>query len=102
NIGVWRFAGKLLAFGEQGLPWEMDPRTLSTLGPCTFGGGLNEVSPFAAHPKLDGGEMFTFGMSYSSQRPTLNLYRFDRRGALVYRRRIDTNGPYAVHDFGLS
>jgi all-trans-8'-apo-beta-carotenal 15,15'-oxygenase len=102
NVSVWRYAGKLMAFGEQGLPWEIDPLTLSTLGPYTFGGGLNEVSPFSAHPKFDRGEMFNFGMSFSNVRPTLNLYRFDDRGAAVYRRRIGVPDPCTVHDFCLS
>ncbi|MGE0454528.1 MAG: carotenoid oxygenase family protein [Vicinamibacteria bacterium] len=104
NVSAWRFAGSLLAFGEQGLPWQLDPLTLETRGPYTFGGALNEVSPFSAHPKIDpaSGEMFNFGMSYSPAHPTLNLYRFDPRGAMVYRRRVEVPDPSSIHDFCLS
>lgn len=104
NVSVWMFAGKLLAFGEQGLPWQLDPITLATLGRHTFGGALNEVSPFSAHPSLDfaSGEMFNFGISFSRTRPTLNLYRFGSDGELVYRRRLPIPDPCTVHDFSLS
>jgi len=104
NVSVWRFAGTLLAFGEQGLPWELDPLTLETRGLYTFDGGLNEISPLSAHPKLDlaSGEMFNFGMSFSNERPVLNLYRFAASGALVYRKRLPVPDPCSVHDCCLS
>lgn len=104
NVSVWMFAGRLLAFGEQGLPWELDPHTLETRGPYTFGRALNEVSPFSAHPCLDydSGEMFNFGVSFSQSRPTINLYRFGADGGLVYRRRLSIPDPCSVHDFSLS
>ncbi len=69
NVSVYPFADRLLAFGEQGLPWEMDPDTLETRGQFTFNGRLNDASPMAAHPKFDPetGEMFNFGIFYSGQ-----------------------------------
>ena len=110
NVSVYPFAGKLLAFGEQGLPWELDPETLETVGEHTFGGRLNAVSPFSAHPGFDhvegeaerAGEMVNFGVSFSAERPTLNLYRFDGEGALLYRKRVPLPYPASIHDFGLS
>src|SRR2546425_1225199 len=30
NVSVYRYGNSLLAFGEQGLPWELDPVTLAT------------------------------------------------------------------------
>jgi all-trans-8'-apo-beta-carotenal 15,15'-oxygenase len=104
NVSVYPFAGRLLAFGEQGLPWELDPETLSTRGEHSFGGRLNAISPFSAHPNLDPetGELFNFGISFAAERPTLTLYRFDREGGLIYRRRHVLDLPASVHDFGLS
>jgi all-trans-8'-apo-beta-carotenal 15,15'-oxygenase len=104
NVSVYPFAGTLLACGEQGLPWELDPVTLETRGRYTFGGGLNAVSPFAAHAKLDAatGELWNFGVSFAGARPCLNLYRFDRGGRLLARRRVDLEAPCALHDFCLS
>ncbi|HEX2252928.1 MAG TPA: carotenoid oxygenase family protein [Thermoanaerobaculia bacterium] len=104
NVSVYPWAGRLLAFGEQGLPWELDPETLETRGVHTFGGRLNAVSPFSAHPVFDreSGEMVNFGVSFSSRRPVLNVYRFGADGDLVYRTRVGLDAPRSVHDFALS
>lgn len=103
NVSVYRFAGRLLAFGEQGLPWALDPATLDTLGEHDFG-RLNPVTPFSAHPHFcpETGEMFNFGISYAANRPTLQLFRFDAGGGFVSRRRIPLERPYSLHDFSLS
>lgn len=104
NVSVYRYRNSLLAFGEQGLPYELDPLTLETLGEFKFGGALNDISPFSAHPKFDRetGEMFNFGVAFSATEPLLNFYRFDAQGALVYRRRLRLDYPCSLHDFGLS
>lgn len=104
NVSVYPFAGTLLAFGEQGLPWELHPETLETRGEYTFGGRLNAISPFSAHPHIDPvtGELFNFGVSFSARQPMINLYRFDAEGALVYRKRLPIDHPSSIHDFGLS
>jgi all-trans-8'-apo-beta-carotenal 15,15'-oxygenase len=104
NVSVYPYSGMLLAFGEQGLPWELDPVTLETRGVCTFGGRLNEISPFSAHPKFDPatGEMWNFGVSFSAMQPRLDVYRFDTHGQLLYRKRSRLEYPCSVHDCGLS
>jgi all-trans-8'-apo-beta-carotenal 15,15'-oxygenase len=104
NVSVYPYAGTLLAFGEQGLPWELDPVTLATRGEFNFCGCLNEISPFAAHPKFDAatGEMFNFGVAFSATEPCLNVYRFDARASLIYRRRLRLPYACSIHDFGLS
>lgn len=104
NVSVYPYGGTLLAFGEQGLPWELDPVTLETRGPCTFGGRLNELSPFSAHPKFDRttGEVFNFGVSFSVTQPRLDVYRFDAQAQLLYRKRCRLAYPCSVHDCSLS
>ena len=104
NVSAYPFAGTLLAFGEQGLPYELDPVSLETQGEYTFGKRLNAISPFSAHPKFDPdtGEMFNFGISFSAASPALNLYRFDAEGVQLYRRRYPLSAPCSVHDFALS
>jgi all-trans-8'-apo-beta-carotenal 15,15'-oxygenase len=104
NVSVYPYGKTLLAFGEQGLPWELDPVTLETRGVFNFGNRLNDVSPFAAHPKFDPatGEMFNFGVSFSVTQPRLNVYRFGAQAQLLYRRRLRLDYPCSVHDFSLS
>ena len=104
NVSVYTYAGTLLAFGEQGLPIELDPLTLETRGEFNFNGALNDISPFAAHPKIDRstGEMFSFGVAFAATEPYLNVYRFDAGANLVYRQRLSIEYPSSIHDFGLS
>ena len=104
NVSVYPFGDAMLAFGEQGLPWAIDPRTLQTRGLFTFKNQLNDITPFSAHPKFDHrtGEMLNFGVSFSADRPTLNLFRFDDRGTLVYRKRVPLPYPASMHDFAMS
>jgi carotenoid cleavage dioxygenase-like enzyme len=104
NVSVYPFGGTLLAFGEQGLPWALDPATLETRGLHTFDGQLNEITPFSAHPKIDHqtGELFNFGVSFSALHPALNVFRFSANGKLVYRRRLPLPYPSSIHDFAIS
>jgi carotenoid cleavage dioxygenase len=78
--------------------------TLETKGEFHFNGSLNDISPFSAHPKIDrhNGEMYNFGIAYSASDPSLNLYRFDKKARLRYRRRLPLNYACSIHDFGLS
>lgn len=101
NVSVWRFADTLLAFGEQGLPMELDPETLETRGLYTFGGQLNAISPLSAHPCFDPdtGEMYQFGTSFSARQPSLRLYRFGADGETLFRRRVAIERPVSTHDF---
>jgi len=103
NISVYPFAGTLLAFGEQTLPVALDPVTLETVGEYDFHGRLNDVSPFAAHPKFDplNGHMVNFGMAYGSN-PSLTVYEFDPDGHLLQRHRYPVAIAHSIHDFGLT
>lgn len=104
NVSIYEHGGRLLAFGEQGLPYLLDLETLETTEQYTFEDRLNEVSPFSAHPKIDpqSGELFNFGVSFSSLRPSLIVYRFDAQSRLVLRKRHPLDEPTSMHDFGLS
>jgi carotenoid cleavage dioxygenase-like enzyme len=104
NVSVHPFGERLLAFGEQGLPWRLDPATLETLGEETFGGALNQISPFSAHPRFDpvSGEMVAFGVSFAAREPVAQLYRFGPEGDLRLRARVPIGLPASVHDFAIS
>src|SRR5687768_5221315 len=101
NVSVYPYNGKLLAFGEQTLPYELDPVTLETSGEYDFKGSLNEVSPFSAHAKFDG-HLLNFGVAFSAAKPMLNVYEFDGTGALLSRKRYAIGNPHSVHDFGFT
>ncbi|MEX2262347.1 MAG: carotenoid oxygenase family protein [Bryobacteraceae bacterium] len=104
NVSVYPFAGTLLAFGEQSLPYELDPVTLETRGEYDFQGKLNEVTPFAAHAKFDpaSGHLFNFGISFSATQPMLNVFEFDAAGRQVRRRRHLLQHQHSNHDFGIT
>jgi carotenoid cleavage dioxygenase-like enzyme len=103
NINVVRHAGRLLALGEQGEPWAIDTDTLDTRGPFTADGTITPVTPFSAHPKIDAAtsELFNFGISFSTDRPQLHLFRWNARGELLYRTRARLHCASSVHDFAL-
>lgn len=104
NVSVYPYANKLLAFGEQSVPIELDPETLETRGEYDFNGSLTMVSPFAAHAKFDpaNGHLVNFGISFSATEPMLNIYEFDVAGSLVRRRRHPLKYQHSVHDFCLT
>jgi carotenoid cleavage dioxygenase-like enzyme len=104
NVSVYAFQEALLAFGEQSLPIELDPETLETRGVFTFGGDVNEVTPFSAHPKTDPdtGGLVNFGVSFSASQPRLHVYECDATGRVHSRRRVKLDSPYAIHDFAIT
>lgn len=107
NVSVFNYRDKLLAFGEQSLPMELDPITLETLTPAKsfdFDNALNEAAPFSAHPKIDAriGEMLNFGIFFAPDQPLLVYYRFDAAGTLACRSRVSIDLPCSLHDFAVS
>jgi carotenoid cleavage dioxygenase-like enzyme len=103
NVSVYPWAGRLLAFGEQGLPVALEPAKLDTLGTHDFG-RLHAITPFSAHPAIDpaSGELWNFGVSFAAERPQLQLFRFSPAGDLLLRQRLPLERPVSLHDFSLS
>jgi carotenoid cleavage dioxygenase-like enzyme len=101
NVSVQAYGDRLLAFGEQTLPYSLDPLTLDTLGEYDFEGHLNQISPFSAHAKLDS-HLTNFGVSFSATQPMLHVYEFDGAGGLLKRRRFPLRWQHSVHDFGIT
>ena len=114
NTSVVHHAGKLLALWEGGLPHELDPDSLETLGRYDFAGQLQNRGdllgrvvapdlPFSAHPKLDpeSGELHNFGtlMGKTSQ---LVLYRIRPDGTMATPRYVPLPALAFVHDFVLT
>jgi all-trans-8'-apo-beta-carotenal 15,15'-oxygenase len=113
NTALVLHGGKLLALWEAGLPHEIDPETLETLGPYTYEGtlanppGLARIigmePPYSAHPKIDpdSGELFNFGILLGAQ-PTLRLYRASANGVLEPPNSVPLDAERFVHDFVLT
>ena len=104
NVSVYRYRDRLLAFGEQSLPMELDPLTLETMTPgrtWDFDRALNDALPFSAHPKIDShtGELLNFGIFFAPDRPLLVYYRFDGTGRLACRTQVPIDLPCSLHDF---
>jgi carotenoid cleavage dioxygenase-like enzyme len=66
NTAVVAHAGKLFALKEDALPYEIDPKTLETIGPYDFNGKYKSQT-FTAHPRWDPvtGDMITYGYEAS-------------------------------------
>jgi all-trans-8'-apo-beta-carotenal 15,15'-oxygenase len=114
NTGVVAHAGKLLALWEGGVPHQIDPVTLATLGPYDFQGALRaprSVSsavlgrdlPFCAHPKRDPstGELVAFG-ARMGMRSSLLIHRVGADGAMKRAHAVALDALCFVHDFAMT
>ncbi len=97
NTNIIGYANRLLALYEAGLPHELKPATLETVGPYNFCGKLN--GPMTAHPKFDpdNGDLLFFG--YQPFPPYVTYHRADARGNLIESVPIDVKIPVMMHDF---
>ncbi len=97
---VWH-AGRLLLTKEDGLPYQIDPETLATLGRFDFGGKLKSET-FTAHTRIDPktGEMFAFGYEATGMASKdVSYWIVSRDGAIVSEQFF--KAPYCsmMHDF---
>lgn len=99
NAALCCHAGRLYAFSELALPWELST-TLDTLGVRDFGGPLPAGS--ITHPRLDprSGALHTLG--YHPEAPFLRHHVIDARGCLIAQRDLPLDRPAMIHDFGLT
>lgn len=92
NTNAVFHAGRLFALKEDGLPHELHPETLETLGRCDYGGRMHSLTA-TAHPKIDPvtGEMISHG--------------YEARGLAtrdVALQVMDSDGSLAREDFFLA
>lgn len=100
NTNIIHHAGKLMALDEGSSPMVMDPITLETEGPSTFGGKYE--GPMTAHPKFDPktGEMLFFGyMAAGPGSKEVSYNVVNAKGEMTRTEMFEA--PYAsmVHDF---
>lgn len=104
NVSVFQAGDKLLAFGEQSLPWELEPKTLETKTEYDFGKSLLKSSPFSAHPKVDEqtGAFCNFGIKYRADGADLCYWEFDANLALTVKNTVELAEPSSLHDFSIT
>jgi carotenoid cleavage dioxygenase len=97
NTSVVHHANRLLCLVEIGLPYEISPADLATIGAYDYAGLL--TGPMTAHPKIDPvtGEMLFFG--YNLLSPSITYHRVDPQGVLVASENIPLPASVMMHDF---
>lgn len=100
NVALVHHAGRLLATGETGWPFELDPTDLSTVGAFDFDGRVGDA--MTAHPKVDpvAGQMHFFG--YSFLEPAIRYYVVDPDGTLSHSTEIPLEQAVMIHDFAVT
>jgi carotenoid cleavage dioxygenase len=101
NVSLVHHAGRVLAAGEVGFPYEIDPTDLSTVGPYDFNGGLETA--FTAHPAIDPntGYLHFFGYGFLGGE-FLTYCVADADGALVSCEVVDIPASTMMHSFAIT
>ncbi len=104
NVSVYPFADRLLAFGEQSLPYALNPETLETIEEFNFNGTFIDINPFSAHAKLDphSGSLCNFGIKYMTNKAKLCYYEFLPDLTLKVKGEGFLPNNNVIHDFALS
>lgn len=104
NTTPYFHAGRLFMSKEDGLPYQVDPETLETIGRWDAKGKIRSLT-LTAHPKFDPetGELFLFGYEADAlASPKVATYVFNPEGEIVHEVWFDA--PYAgfQHDFAIT
>jgi all-trans-8'-apo-beta-carotenal 15,15'-oxygenase len=99
GVTVFPWRGRLYAFDECSLPYELDPDTLETTGISRLG-LPDAMTIYAAHAKLDpvNGEWLHFGVLYGLS-PKLHITIFAASGALKLHRSFPMPRNVYLHDW---
>ena len=109
NTGVSWHGDKLCAFYEGGQPYQLNPKTLETLGPEYYGNTLNSRSTISAHGKIHPhtGNQINFGVNlvglgWRGIKCALDVHDISANGSDVRSCRIPLEHFPFLHDFGLT
>lgn len=101
NVSAIYHAQRLITSGEVGLPFEIDPSDLSTVGVYDFGGTLTQS--FTAHPKIDPATGYLHSFGYWFFGEDLLLYHVtDQTGAMVSTQRVEVRQSSMMHSFAIT
>ena len=99
-VSLLYHGGELMALGEFGYPYLINPDDLSTKGSFNYDGKL--PGNMTAHPRIDPitGELLFFG--YDVKEPYMTYMRADANGKMLQVEPITMSGPSMVHDFAVT
>ncbi|MFT4614110.1 MAG: carotenoid cleavage dioxygenase-like enzyme [Bacteroidia bacterium] len=99
-VSLLYHGGELMALGEFGYPYLVNPDDLSTKGAFNYDGKL--PGNMTAHPRIDPvtGELLFFG--YNVMEPYMTYMRADANGKMLQVEPITMSGPTMVHDFAVT
>ncbi len=100
GVTVFPWRGRLYAFDESSLPFELDQTTLATYGESRLGVPPKTPVTFAAHGKFDPrtGEWLHFGIQYG-RNASLHLTCFAADGTMTRHRVIELPRYVYMHDW---
>ncbi len=107
NTNVIYWGDRLLALWEAGLPHELNPETLETIGPSTMGNLLKPGDPWSAHPRIDPGTEgqsprlvnFSIKTGLSSQ---VTIHELNPHNELIQQKTFTIPGFAFIHDFAIT
>jgi carotenoid cleavage dioxygenase len=101
NTDVKFHAGKLITMWyRSGQPYHVDPWTLETLGPATFGGTLK--TRVSAHSKVDEHTDEFLYFDYGKEWPYMNYGVAGADGRVHHAINVELPGPSLPHDMGFT
>lgn len=104
NTTPYYHAGRLFISKEDGLPYQIDPDSLETIGRWNYSGKLRSET-LTAHPKIDPntGELFLFGYEANGlASPTIAYCVISPDGELVSEQWFDAPYCAMMHDFAIT
>jgi len=104
NTAPFAHAGKLFSLKEDGLPYQLDPNTLETLGTYDYDGKWTSQT-YTAHPKIDAlsGEVVTFGYEATGLlSDDVFVGLVDKAGKLRHQSRIKVPYVSVMHDMAIT
>ncbi|MDJ0678708.1 MAG: carotenoid oxygenase family protein [Xenococcaceae cyanobacterium MO_167.B52] len=97
NTNVIYWGNKLWAMCEGGKPYQLDPKTLDTIGEDNINGLLEENDRFSAHPKIIDNTFTNFGIRGVTTQ-TLVIFELDNQGRKVKKHSHPLKDFAILHD----
>jgi all-trans-8'-apo-beta-carotenal 15,15'-oxygenase len=99
NVLLWN--RRLFALWEGGLPYELDPGNLITLGESRLDSSMES---FTAHPKIesDTGRLIGFSTQLGLQSSQLTFYEWNDDWKLLNKKKVNVPGFGFYHDFAIT